>query len=148
MKWHTPRVAAVLAAAIVLIVDQASKALVWHSRASLPVYLFGDVRIEETHNTGMSFSLLTGHPEVLLIGVGLISAVVLVLLFIVPRPYALPLGLVLGGSLGNLVDRLRWGWVLDFFGVYWWPTLNIADIAIVAGAILVGWRILFRSGST
>jgi signal peptidase II len=144
VNLHRPPVAALVAAGAVLVVDQASKAVIWSQRGSLPLHLFGDVRLEETHNTGMSFSLLRGNPELLTVLVAVISAVVLILLFVVPRRYGLPLGLVLGGSLGNLVDRIRWGWVLDFFGVYWWPTLNIADLAIVAGAILLGWRILFQ----
>jgi signal peptidase II len=52
------------------------------------------------------------------------------------------LGLVIGGALGNLVDRLRYGMVVDFLDFRVWPVFNLADSAIVAGAFLLAWEIL------
>lgn len=58
--------------------------------------------------------------------------------------YRIPLLIILGGTLGNLVDRLRFGFVIDFIDFRVWPVFNIADIAITVGAILLIWRI-FKS---
>jgi signal peptidase II len=52
------------------------------------------------------------------------------------------LGLILGGIVGNLIDRLRLGAVTDFISVGWWPTFNIADSAVVVGAILFAYSLL------
>lgn len=59
--------------------------------------------------------------------------------------YRIPLLIILGGTVGNLVDRLRFGFVIDFIDFRVWPVFNIADIAITTGAILLVWRI-FKSG--
>ena len=63
------------------------------------------------------------------------------------RVHRLALGLMLGGVLGNLIDRVRLGWVVDFLDVYWrnhhWPTFNLADAAIflgVAAYLISAWR--------
>lgn len=52
------------------------------------------------------------------------------------------LGLILGGTIGNLIDRSRFGAVTDFISLGWWPAFNIADSAIVVGAILIGCLLL------
>jgi signal peptidase II len=138
MKLHRPPWPGLLAAALILVADQVTKLLVVHYRARLPWFFFGNVRIEYTQNTGMSFSLLRGQGAVLLVVVALITAGVAVGLAATPRRYAVALGLILGGSLGNLVDRIRLGHVVDFVGFYSWPTFNVADAALVAGiAVLV-----------
>ena len=49
----------------------------------------------------------------------------------------MPLALVLGGAAGNLIDRLRFGYVVDYVGVGPWPTFNVGDMAIVVGAALI-----------
>lgn len=54
------------------------------------------------------------------------------------------LALLFSGAIGNLIDRVRFGYVVDFIKVYWWPTFNIADIGIVLGVILLAWGMLFR----
>lgn len=58
--------------------------------------------------------------------------------------YSLPLSIILGGALGNLVDRLRFGFVVDFLDFRIWPVFNIADSAITIGAILLIWQIFKR----
>lgn len=52
------------------------------------------------------------------------------------------LGMVAGGTLGNLVDRLRFGYVVDFIDLRWWPVFNLADSAICVGVGFLMWRIL------
>jgi len=107
------------------------------------------------YNTGAAFSLLAGEgsPEQSL------KMALLAVLALLPFLYffiqAAPgdrnrlaaLGLILGGALGNIHDRLRWGAVVDFLDFYWrghhWPAFNIADTAICLGAGLLGlsvWR--------
>jgi signal peptidase II len=52
------------------------------------------------------------------------------------------LGMALGGAAGNMADRLRWGAVIDFIDLGWWPVFNLADVAIVAGLLVAGWGLL------
>jgi signal peptidase II len=94
-------------------------------------------------NTGVSFGLFTGSPQSLLVVLG--AALVGILLFMLWRTQTLlgaaGLGLVIGGAVGNIIDRLRRGGVTDFLDFYvgqWhWPTFNVADIGIVCGAGLL-----------
>jgi signal peptidase II len=104
-----------------------------------------------TRNTGSAFSLFAGaSPGLARWGLSLLSLAalvgILVVLFRFPRISALQrwgLTLVWGGAAGNLIDRLRWGYVVDFLdlylGTYHWPTFNIADSAITVGIVLVLW---------
>ena len=107
------------------------------------------------YNTGAAFSLLAGEgsPEQSL-KMALLAVLALLpflYFFIQAAPGDLPrlsaLGLILGGALGNIHDRLRWGAVVDFLDFHWrglhWPAFNIADTAICLGAGLLGlsiWR--------
>jgi signal peptidase II len=95
-------------------------------------------------NTGAAFGLFPDHSYVLAI-VAILGASLLLVYALVLRHRFSPLnsllawtalGLVLGGIVGNLIDRLRLGGVTDFISVGWWPAFNIADSAIVVGAIL------------
>jgi signal peptidase II len=137
VKFHPPAWLALLAAALVLAADQATKLVVTHYRYRLPYKVVGGLRIEYTQNTGVSFSLFPGQTTVLIIVVGLVTAAVLVGLLFTPRKYAVPLGLILGGSLGNWVDRVRLGYVVDFVTAPHWPTFNVADAALVGGMALL-----------
>lgn len=129
-----------LGAATVAGVDQAVKLAVVVLRPQVSVIPgFFDLRVAT--NTGAAFSLLQGFP----LGVTLLSAVILVaiLIYFTRRAQVLtPLGriglsLLLGGATGNLVDRLRLGYVVDYLdlyaGPYHWPTFNLADSAISIG---------------
>jgi len=60
------------------------------------------------------------------------------------KSYSIALSLILAGALGNLVDRLFFGYVIDFLDFRIWPVFNVADSAITVGAILLGWLILFK----
>ena len=54
------------------------------------------------------------------------------------------MGIILGGAVGNLIDRLRFdGAVVDFVGFYGWPSFNLADAAIVVGTVLLGAQVIF-----
>ena len=52
--------------------------------------------------------------------------------------------LLLGGAIGNLIDRIQYGYVVDFIKIYWWPTFNLADVFIVAAVLLFAWEFLVR----
>lgn len=110
-----------------------------------PVSIIGDVvRLRLVRNPGAAFSMATGMTWLLTL---VASAVVIGVLRIgrtLRSPWwAIGLGMVLGGALGNLVDRLfrspgpLQGHVVDFVSVGWWPVFNVADSAIVCGAILL-----------
>jgi signal peptidase II len=100
------------------------------------------------HNTGAAFSFLAnagGWQQWLFSALALvISAVCIVMLKRTERSAwqtALPLALIVGGALGNLIDRIRFGYVVDFVHWYWngfhWPVFNLADSAISIAAVLL-----------
>ncbi len=110
----------------------------------------GFFRLTHVHNTGAAFGLFQDQTFPLII-VAVIGVAVLLLyaLFIYRRfPFLddrlgkSALGLVLGGTVGNLIDRLRFGYVIDFIDVGIWPAFNIADSAIVVGVIILAYSLL------
>ncbi len=130
------------AAAAVLAADQATKWLVRRAGDGLPLDLAWGVRLRAVYNPGISFGRFREAGDVLLVAVGLLVAALAVALVVVAPRYRLGVGVLLGGALGNLVDRLRFGAVLDFVDVPWWPTFNLADAAIVAGVALAVHEVL------
>lgn len=136
--------------ALLIAVDQASKWLaVDRLRFQEPVaFIPGFWNWTLTHNTGAAFSFLAdagGWQHWLFIGLALAICVGLVISLkrTARRDWksALPFALVIAGALGNVIDRLRFGYVVDFIDWYWkdfhWPVFNVADSCIVAGAILL-----------
>jgi signal peptidase II len=133
-------------AAVVITLDQLSK--LWVVAALGPatmtnfIPLIGDaVRIAYSHNTGIAFSLLQGHPELLTLGALLIVAGA-IYFYMTQLPnrrlvVQVIIGLILGGAFGNLIDRVRLGYVVDFIQVGWFPIFNLADSAITVGAALL-----------
>lgn len=110
-----------------------------------PVSIIGDtVTWTLVRNSGAAFSMATGYTWVLtLIATGVVIGIIWMGRRLVSPWWALGLGMILGGALGNLVDRffrspgpLR-GHVVDFLSVGWWPVFNVADPAVVGGAILL-----------
>lgn len=138
-------------ATVGLILDQLSKW--WVAQTLGPITmthfipLFGEtVRIAYSHNTGVAFSLFQGHSEILTLTAILILAGA-IYFYRTQMPNErfsaqLTLGLILGGALGNIVDRVRLGYVVDFIQVGWWPIFNLADSLICVGAGLLMLQIL------
>lgn len=136
-------------AVIVLLLDQWSKG--WASSALFyrePVALTPWFDLMLAYNTGAAFSFLAdagGWQRWFFTGVTLVvSAVIVVWLTRLPRArfwVGLALGLILGGGLGNLWDRLTLGYVVDFislhYGGWYWPAFNVADSAISVGAVII-----------
>lgn len=150
-----PRLAAYAAAGSGLILDQTTKWITeqWlrHPGASVqvvaPLELF---RLTYVTNTGGAWGLLAGfRPLFIVVGAAVIGGCVWVVETHPNRRVRLAAGLLLGGSLGNTLDRvfLRSGVVVDFLdvGIYTarWPTFNVADTMLVAGIGLLLWE-LFR----
>lgn len=138
-------------AAVIVLVDQLTKIWAVSALSDGPVEVIGTaLQFRLTRNPGGAFSLLTGLTPVL----ALLAVVMVVYIVRTTRRttdvvMAYSLALVLGGAVGNLVDRLLRspgflrGEVVDFIKVPNWPTFNIADSAITIGVILIavrGWR--------
>jgi len=133
---------ALLTAIVITISDQWSKHVVrsdFYYGESRTV-IEGFFNLTYVRNTGAAWGMLGGHTHVLTI----ISIVMLLAMIIYRRSFLndsfshrLALGLLVGGIVGNLMDRLRQNWVTDFFDFYYgnwhWPCFNIADAAICTG---------------
>lgn len=151
-------------AVLVLALDVVSKVLVVaklpeataHTAGHAPVRLLGGaIYLDQTRNSGAAFSLGTGFTIVLtLVAIAVVVVIVRTAGRMRSTAWAVALGLVLGGALGNLADRIFRapgvfrGHVVDWislFGPYGehWPIFNVADSAIVCGAILAAGLALF-----
>ena len=141
--------------ATVVILDQVSKGLAEHwlqLHVQHPIFPFFNLTL--VYNTGAAFSFLSqagGWQRWFFSALAIIVSTIIVVwlkrLHSDQRWLAIGLSLVLGGALGNLIDRLRFGHVVDFIDVYYktfhWPTFNIADSAITVGATLLVVHSLF-----
>ena len=134
-----------ITAAVVLIADRLSKALIQQflePSDSIQV-IPGVLHITHTTNTGGAFGLFQNVPWLFAIASIGVSVAIIVGASKVPRTStAVALGLILGGALGNLVDRLAGGidfsgHVVDFIDFRIWPVFNLADSAIVIGVVLL-----------
>ncbi|MFA5711985.1 signal peptidase II [Mycolicibacterium sp.] len=133
-------------AAVILLLDIVTKVLaVRLLTPGQPVSIIGDtVTWTLVRNSGAAFSMATGYTWVLtLVATAVVIGIVWMGRRLVSPWWAVGLGLILGGALGNLVDRffrspgpLR-GHVVDFLSIGWWPVFNVADPAVVGGAILL-----------
>ncbi|MFH0911344.1 MAG: signal peptidase II [Planctomycetota bacterium] len=113
----------------------------------------GFLRIAPTFNRGAAFSLLALVKESNLILLAVSVAIMGVLFWLADRHYAhaplWPFGLLIGGALANVADRIRFGHVEDFLtfeGWFnWWPTFNVADVEITVGAVvLIVWSLFLE----
>jgi len=143
-----------LVAFAVIVLDHLTK---WWVSASLEFQQFVPVlpffSLVRVHNTGAAFSILAdagGWQRWFFIAVGVIATVIIVRLLkrhAHERRMALALALVLGGALGNVIDRVVLGYVVDFLYFHYrsfaWPAFNVADSAISVGAALLIWDSLF-----
>ena len=135
----------------IIFLDQVTKLLVLHF---LPLHsaveiISGFLNLVHVRNTGAAFSIFAGATSVWRQGlfVGLTILVVIILLFAYgklrpdDRWTRTAYALITGGALGNLIDRLRLGEVVDFLdcyiGAYHWPAFNVADSAITVGALML-----------
>ena len=136
--------------ALAIVLDQLSKfTLSEHLHAYVDVVaVTGFFNLVHIHNPGAAFSLLANQPgwqRHFFLGIALVACVLIFfLLRRATRPrYAIALTLILGGALGNVIDRVLYGYVIDFLdfhlGAWHWPAFNVADSAITLGAALLVW---------
>jgi signal peptidase II len=136
-------------AAVVIVLDQITKTLILqHYQYGESTYITSWFNIVRAHNTGAAFSFLasaSGWQRWFFIGLGFVAAVFIIWMLRShggQKMFAWALSLILGGALGNVVDRLLHGYVVDFIQVHWgatyyFPSFNVADSAITAGAALL-----------
>lgn len=134
-------------AALVVALDQATKTLVLESLSDGPVDVLGGfVTLRITINSGGAFGVLEGVPGFFLVAtIGIIVGILLWARNVDHRGWLTALGLVLGGGIGNVIDRVvrDHGGVVDFVDLHWWPVFNVADACIVTGVgllLLLGTR--------
>ncbi|MBC7093138.1 signal peptidase II [Candidatus Bipolaricaulota bacterium] len=146
---HVPGPWPLVTAALVLAADQATKAwamdhlVLGQSRPLLGSFL----RLTRAHNLGGAFGLFPEHKSAFIaVSLGVSAALLGVLVSGRWGGRAVRFGgaLVLAGAVGNVIDRLRWGYVLDFLELPHWPVFNVADTAIVLGAAVLAVGILWR----
>lgn len=133
----------------VIAADQWTK---WIVEAAMPfgtsLYVLPVMDLVHVRNTGAAFSFLasaSGWQREFFIGIGVIASAWM--LWMIARAqhgqtaFCMALSLILGGALGNVIDRVRLGAVVDFlhfhWGPYYWPAFNLADTAITCGAVLL-----------
>jgi signal peptidase II len=138
------RLAIVLCGAVVA-ADQAIKALV---ESSLTIgeeaEVLGPITITNVHNRGIAFGLAGGSGDGIVVAT--FAALGLILLLFArtagTRGTWVAVGLIAGGALGNLADRIRADAVTDYIDLPAWPAFNLADIAITLGVALLAWTLL------
>lgn len=137
-------------ALLIIVLDQFSKTLI------LGHFQLGDSRhvtdffnVVRVHNTGAAFSFLagaSGWQRWFFVGLGAVATVFITVMLRRhghQTLFAWALSLILGGAIGNVVDRLLHGYVVDFIQLHWggwyFPSFNVADSAITVGAVLLIW---------
>jgi signal peptidase II len=142
VRLWTRRVAILAIGALVVGADQASKTwALQHTQE--PIHLFWTLRLAVTFNSGTAFGLGRDSSTIIVAGVVVLVVVLLGLGGRASRtanwPATTAMGLLLGGAIGNLADRLvrhHHGAVIDFIDLRWWPVFNLADASITVGAVL------------
>ncbi|MEA2252354.1 MAG: signal peptidase [Solirubrobacteraceae bacterium] len=131
---------AAMVTALVLALDQVTKAIV---RASVPLgdrdRVLPGVELVHARNDGVAFNVLAGGSPLVVVVIAIaVGALVGYFATHLDRPLIwLPTGMLLGGALGNIVDRVRDGAVTDFIKLPAWPAFNVADVSITFGVLVL-----------
>lgn len=142
------RIPYLLLSSVLILLDRLTK---WWASSTLavgrPAPLLGQsIRLTRVHNVGGAFGIFPGGGELFLAVSGVVSFVLLVLLLLGRIRGTLArmgVAIVLAGAVGNLIDRLLYGFVLDFFEIRGFPVFNLADACITIGAALIVLSVLF-----
>jgi len=146
-RWLVPG----LVAGLLLVLDQLSKRWVVQELGPTPgnrqIFLVGDwFSLIYVQNTGIAFGFFKGMSTVFTVVALLVAAgIIYAYLFYLPNRnhwVQVSTGLILGGALGNVIDRLLLQHVVDFIQVGWWPTFNLADSGISVGVVLLAFYLL------
>ncbi len=148
----------VLVGAVVVFLDQWTKGLIERTlpkyTSMVPVSRLGEYLLfEHVGNYGAAFGILQNQGDFFILVAGVVTVVILYYAgFQLPpdqRLVRILMGLILGGALGNVIDRITQGYVTDFVkvgvpGVYYWPNFNVADASIVSGTVSLALVILWQ----
>jgi signal peptidase II len=146
-RWLVPG----MIAGLLLLLDQLSKRWVVQELGPTPgsrqIFLVGDwFSLMYVQNTGIAFGFFKGMSSVFMVVALLVAAgIIYAYLCYLPNRslwVQVSTGLILGGALGNVVDRLLLQHVVDFIQVGWWPTFNLADSGISVGVVLLACYLL------
>ena len=132
----------------IIFLDQLSKFLVVRFlQLNTPVSLiknFFDITL--VHNRGAAFGILK-NQLLLFIAISFFT-IIFIFLHLKNKKNSfllkVCLSLILAGAVGNLIDRLRFGYVIDFLDFHVWPVFNLADSALTIGSLLLSWELLFN----
>ncbi len=116
---------------------------------SVPI-IKGVFHLTYVENTGAAFGMLQGRNWLFIPAIILVLVVLVYLLTKLKtgsRLMKVSLALIMGGAVGNLIDRVWLGYVIDFFDFRIWPVFNVADSSIVVGAILLGYLVIIKGES-
>ncbi|MFC1675266.1 signal peptidase II [Candidatus Omnitrophota bacterium] len=133
----------------ILLLDQVTKSLALKNLAlgkSLPV-IKGILHLTLVTNQGAAFGIFKGQSHLFIIS-ALVAAILIISLLKKNkcRLTGISFSLILAGALGNLIDRIYLGFVVDFIDLRFWPVFNLADSSITIGAVLLGITVLKRKG--
>lgn len=149
-KWRN--VAFGCIALLVILADQLSKTWIRdHLARGQSLFDTGFFQIAHVHNTGAAFGIFKDYSLVLTIVAFIAIVVILLIVFMLHGRWSFfdsmlvwsAIALVLGGIIGNLIDRLRLGYVTDFIDFKVWPVFNVADMSGVVGVIMIAYYIIF-----
>jgi signal peptidase II len=137
-----PVALALATAGVVAVLDQLTKAVAKNEiTPGQHVDVFPGLQFSNVRNTGVAFGALEGAGLIVAVLIG-VSLSLLIAYFFVNRAMPLlwlPVGMLVGGAAGNLIDRAREGAVVDFIDPVRWPAFNLADSCIVVGVVLLLW---------
>ncbi|MCB9361797.1 signal peptidase II [Candidatus Woesearchaeota archaeon] len=119
----------------IVVADQIAKYIVRLAQPDISI-IPGILEIIFVRNTGAGFGIFKGQVLWLIL-ISIAAITLFSYLFYKERIHSTPYALIIGGALGNLIDRVFLGYVVDFIDIGWWPTFNFADSAICIGAALL-----------
>ncbi|MGQ9569484.1 MAG: signal peptidase II [Thermodesulfovibrionales bacterium] len=131
-----------LVTSLVIVLDQITKLYIINNvKPFESIEVFPFLHIVNVKNKGGAFGMFKDAGNALFVVVSLIAIIFIILLLIRSKEGYLGFSLILGGAIGNLVDRLHYGWVVDFIdfsiGRFHWPAFNVADSALTIGVIII-----------
>ena len=152
----------ILGAIVVIALDQITKAVITEK-----LFMYGSYKVIDgffslvyVMNPGAAFGFLAGAPEIFryLFFISVTVLAILLIIYYILKSKSqdvlmvISLTLIFGGAVGNLIDRIRFGAVVDFLdfyiGTWHWPAFNVADSAITVGAVLMIWGMLVSRKKT
>jgi len=139
---RSPRVIVAGVAACVIAIDQITKSLAQAKLASHSIKILGPLSLELVYNSGVAFSIGSGNSTLItVVELAVIAGIIFYVRRITTVGLAIGFGMVIGGALGNVADRLfrrnNHGSVIDFIHTGFWPTFNLADSAVVIGIVVI-----------